>query len=123
MDLKEIGEKLVAHCNAGTEREALDTLYSDDAVSVEANPNPETGTAVTEGKAGIHGKHDWWDNAMTDTDMKAEGPFPHGDDRFAVIFSGQTTDKESGQRFDLHEVGVYTAADSKIVKEEFFYSM
>lgn len=123
MTLEDIGKALVAHCNAGTEREGLATLYADDAVSVEANPNPQTGSAVTEGLAGIIGKHDWWDSAMETHSTKATGPFPHGDDRFAVIFEADATDKESGQRFSMQEVGVYTVADGKIVREEFFYAM
>lgn len=123
MDLKTIGEALVAHCNNGTERQALDTLYAEDAVSVEANPNPQSGTAITEGRTGIHGKHDWWDNAMETHSTKADGPYLHGEDRFAVIFKADATDKESGQRFQMKEVGIYTVAGGKIVREEFFYTM
>lgn len=123
MDNKEIGEKLVAHCNAHTEREALDTLYSTDAVSVEANPNPETGSAVVEGLDGIKAKHDWWDSAMETHSYHADGPHPHGDNKFAVIFTGEATDRESGKRFELKEVAIYTTDNGKIVREEFFYSM
>lgn len=123
MDLKAIGEALVAHCNAGTEREALNTLYADNAVSVEATPNPQTGTAVTEGLDGINGKHDWWDNSMETHSAKADGPYLHGEDRFAVNFEVDATDKESGQRFTMKEVAIYTVGGGKIVKEEFFYTM
>jgi len=123
MDVRKIGDTLVSHCNAGTERDALETLYADDALSIEAAANPVTGTAITEGKTGIRGKHDWWDNAMDTHMSKADGPYPHGDDRFAVIFEADATDKESGQRFQMKEIGVYTVAQGKIIKEEFFYTM
>ncbi|MEO1701628.1 MAG: nuclear transport factor 2 family protein [Pseudomonadota bacterium] len=123
MDVKEIGEALVAHCNSGSEREALKTLYAENAVSVEPTPMEEGGSAVTEGLAGINGKHDWWDNAMETHSFNADGPYPHGDDRFAVIFEADVTDKEKDQRFQFKEIAVYTVADGKIVKEEFFFSM
>jgi len=33
------------------------------------------------------------------------------------------TFNDSGQRFKMEEVALYTVKDDKIVKEEFFYSM
>ena len=55
---------------------------------------------------------------------KTEGPYLHGDDRFAVIFEFDATNKHSGQRTQMKEVGVYTVDDGgKIVREEFYYTM
>jgi ketosteroid isomerase-like protein len=51
---------------------------------------------------------------------EVEGPFLHGDDRFAVIFDIDATDKASGQRMPMREVAVYHVADGRIVREEFF---
>ena len=66
MALKDIAEALVAHCRNGTEREALATLYADDAVSSEAmsfdGRSPDTA-----GRDGISGKHDWWDTNFETT--------------------------------------------------------
>ena len=121
--VREIADALVAHCKADTTYEALDTLYAEDAVSVEAMPNPETGSAVTESVKGIHGKHEWWDNSMDVKEMHIGGPFMHGDDRFAVTFRGDVIEKASGNPFPLDEVAVYTVKDGKIVLEEFFYTM
>ena len=55
---------------------------------------------------------------------KAEvfGPYPH-DDRFAVRFLYDITNKPSGKRMTMDEVGLFTVANGKIVKEEFFYAM
>lgn len=52
----------------------------------------------------------------------AEGPFFHGDDRFSVIFKADTTNRETGERSQMHEVAVFTVADGKIVREEFYYT-
>jgi hypothetical protein len=120
--LKTIAEKLVAHCRAGTTKKGLDELYDPDAVSVEATAMTGTDSRETIGVAGIRGKHDWWENAMEVHSASAEGPFLHGDDRFAVIFEFDATDKSSGKRTHMREVGAYTVGgNGKIVREEFYY--
>ena len=53
-------------------------------------------------------------------DHKVEGPFLHGDDRFAVIFEMETSPKAGGERTRMREVAVYHT-EGKIVREEFFY--
>ena len=123
MTIKEIGERLVNHCKNGTEAELQNTLYADNAVSVEAMPNPETGTAIVEGIEGIRGKHAWWNETMEAVKMNVHGPYPHGDSKFAVIFNGEAKTKADGKAFPIDEVAVYTVADGKIVREEFFYDM
>ncbi|MEO1550232.1 MAG: nuclear transport factor 2 family protein [Pseudomonadota bacterium] len=105
--------------NNETER-VLSELYAPDAVSVEAAAMEDRPRAV-EGVAAIRGKHAWWDETFEVHDASVEGPFPHGDDRFAVIYGIKATHKPSGQTSDMREVGVYHVADNKIVREEFFY--
>jgi ketosteroid isomerase-like protein len=121
MTLNEIANELVAGCREGRERANLDRLYAPDAVSVEAMDMG--GGRETHGVAGIHGKHDWWSDAFTTHALTVEGPFTHGDDRFAVIFGMDTTNKATGKRAQEREVGVYHVKDGKIVREEFFYSV
>lgn len=123
MELKEIAEALCAHCRSGTESEGLKTLYAEDAVSVEAFPNPQTGTAETRGVEGIHGKHEWWASNFEVHSANVQGPFLHGTDRFGVIFEMDATDNNTKQRFEMKEIAVYTVLDGKIVREEFFYNM
>jgi hypothetical protein len=122
--LKSTAEKLVAHCRAGTEQQGLKELYDPGAVSVEAMPMPGMESPETRGVEGIKGKHDWWGSAMEVHSHKEEGPYLHGDDRFAVIFEFDATNKQSGQRTQMKEVGIYTVNDAgKIVREEFYYTM
>jgi ketosteroid isomerase-like protein len=120
MTLNEIAAELVAGCREDRARENLDRLYAPDAVSVEAMDMG--GGRETVGLAGIHGKHDWWDGAVTMHELTVEGPFTHGEESFAVIFGMDTTDKATGQRTQSREVGVYHVKNDKIVREEFFYS-
>jgi ketosteroid isomerase-like protein len=119
MTLKEIADELVAGCREDRARANLTKLYAPDAVSVEAM---DMGNGrETKGLAGIDGKHQWWEDNHTITGGKVEGPFLHGEDRFAVTFAMQGTNKGDGKAFDMTEVGIYQVKDGKIVREEFFY--
>lgn len=120
MTLKEIADELVAGCREGHWRANLDKLYAADAVSVEAFAMGDMGRE-THGLAGIHGKHDWWEANHAVTGGKIDGPFLHGDDRFAVVFAVEGTTKPDGKPFSMTEVGIYHVAGGKIVREEFFY--
>ena len=117
MTPSEIANELVAGCKVGAEEANLAKLYADNAVSVEAVDNGNGRVAV--GLEAIRAKHAWWAENATMHALEVEGPFPHGDDRFAVIFRLDAT--MFGARSQMTEVGVYTAEDGKIVREEFFY--
>jgi hypothetical protein len=124
MDVKQIGEKLVALCREGKNIEAVDTLLSADAESVEAMAGPDM-PQVAKGREAIRAKNEWWVNNHEIHSGEAKGPFPNGD-RFAVIFTFDVTAKAgpmAGQRMKLEEVALYTVKDGAIVREEFFYSM
>lgn len=120
---QQIGEQLVQHCRAGDTNWCLDNLYAPDAVSVEATANPETGSAETAGLDRIRGKHAWWDASFEVHSANVDGPYPHGDDRFGVIFELDATEKATGKRNAMKELAVYHVADGKITREEFFYPM
>lgn len=120
--VQEVAEKLVGYCRTNETEKGLAELYADDAVSVEAfgqNGAPRE----THGLDGIRGKHEWWDTNFEVHSANVDGPHMSGDDRFAVVFEMDATHKESGQRSEMKEVGLYTVADGKIVREEFFYTM
>ena len=121
MALMDVAQALMGHIEAGTTRQGLDELYAPDAVSVEAAA-PD-GNRVTEGREGIKGKHDWWDANFKVHSASTEGPFPHGEEAFALIFSMDAEQLSDGMRWEMREVGVYHVKDDKIVREEFFYRM
>lgn len=119
MTLKEIAEELVDGCRNGRESENLGKLYAPDAVSVEASAQGMEREA--KGVEAIRGKHAWWNENFEMTGGSVSDPMLHGDDRFAVIFEVQGREKASGDSFDMKEVAIYSVADGKIVREEFFY--
>jgi hypothetical protein len=121
MTTKEIASRLVELCRQGKNAEALDTLYAEDAISVEAGA-PNGGERAATGRAAIRDKADWWFNNHEIHSSEVAGPWPH-DDRFIVRYKFDVTNKPSGQRFQMEEAGLYTVKNDKIVREEFFYEL
>tara|TARA_R110000850_G_scaffold13548_7_gene43874 strand:- start:149 stop:514 length:366 start_codon:yes stop_codon:yes gene_type:complete len=119
MTLQEIADELVAGVRENRAKENLGKLYAPDAVSVEALDMG--GGREVKGVDAIRAKHDWWQNTVEWLGGDVEGPFPHGDDRFAVYYTMHTRDKDSGKEHHGKEIGLYHVADGKIVREEFFY--
>jgi hypothetical protein len=119
MNTLEVGKKLVELCNQGKQFQVMETLYSQDIVSVEAQTMPGM-EATTHGLQGVIAKSKWWvDNHEVHSSV-TEGPWPNGD-RFIVKFKFDVTNKPSGKRFVMEETGLYTVQNGKIVREEFFY--
>lgn len=119
--LMKTAQTLVQYGRDDKEAQGLNELYASNAVSIEA-ADMGGGNVVTEGLDNIHGKHEWWGNAMEVHSKKIEGPYLHGDNQFSVIYELDATQKENNERMAMKEVGVYTVENGKIVKEQFFYS-
>jgi hypothetical protein len=112
MTTEEVAKKVVELVRKQAWYEALDTLYDNDIVSVEATA-PES-----RGKEEVRGKVDWWVNAMQVHSFDASEPFV-AHDCFVVQYDAEVTEKESKKRRKMSEVGVYTVKNGKIVREEF----
>ena len=121
MTTMDIANKLVELCRQGKNMESLNTLYADDAVSVEAGAS-EGMEREAKGLAAIKAKGEWWVANHEVHSANVSGPWPH-DDRFIVGFDYDVTNKPSKNRFTMQEAGLYTVKNGKIVREEFFYSM
>ena len=121
MSAIEIGAKLVALCRQGRATEAVDALYDEKIVSIEAQGSDEL-PARMEGIEAIKGKNAWWYENHELHETSAAGPFcGHREDQFAVLFEMDVTFKPTGERQKLVEVALYTVANDKIAQEEFFY--
>jgi len=116
MNTEEVATKLVELCRKGEWRKALD-LYSNDIVSVEAR-DMENMPAEMRGIDQVRGKTDWWENNMEVHNAKVTGPFV-ARDTFVVQFDIDATEKASGKRMPLSEVGIYKVKDGKVAREEF----
>src|SRR5437763_16683887 len=106
MNTEEVAKKVVELVRKQAWYEALDTLYDDNVVSVEAY-SAGGGSPETRGKEAVRRKIDWWVNAMEIYSFDASYRFV-GHDRFVVQYDADVTDKNSKQRRKLAEVGDYT---------------
>jgi hypothetical protein len=66
----------------------------------------------------VRGKTDWWEKNMQVHGTKVTGPFV-ARDTFVVEFDIDVTEKPSGKRMQLSEVGIYKVKDGKVAREEF----
>ena len=115
----EIANKLVQLCRQGKNSEAK-ALYAEDAVSVEAFMPPGS-ERTARGLAAIRAKGEWWVANHEVHSAVVAGPWPL-DDKFIVGFKYDVTNKPSGKRMTMEEMGLYTVAGGKIVREEYFYN-
>ena len=119
MNTQEIGKRYVSLCQQGKADTCLDELYAKNAVSVEAVPPPGM-ERTAKGLDAIRAKGKGWQESHVVHSAEVTGPFPN-DNRFAVHFVFDVTDKPTGQRMTMDEVGLFTIEDGKITREEFFY--
>jgi ketosteroid isomerase-like protein len=115
----EVGKKYFALIKEHKHEECLNELFAKDAVSVEAGA-PPGGERTAKGVEAIKGKSKWWNENHEVHKAEMFGPYPN-DDRFAIRFLYDITNKPSGKRLTMDEVGLFTVENGKIVKEEFFY--
>lgn len=101
----------------GQHQEAAERFNAPGIVSIEAMEGP---MARVEGAAAVKAKSEWWYGAHEVHSATSEGPYVNGD-QFAMRFSLDVTQKESGQRMQMQEIGLYTMRDGKVVEERFFY--
>lgn len=120
-EVMDVGNKLVDLCKRNETMKAVETLYSPNIESIEAEEMPNFPSKM-KGLDSIKAKNEKWarDNEVHSVDVL--GPFPAGD-RFAVVYKWDSTHKPTNKRMKFEEVALYSVKDGKIVKEEFFYKM
>jgi ketosteroid isomerase-like protein len=119
MTTSDIAKKYVSLCKEGKNGLCLDELFAKDAVSVEAAAMPGM-DRTAKGLDAIKAKSKTWGENHIVHSAEVAGPFPH-DNRFAVRFAYEVTNKPSGKRFSMDEIGLFTVENGKITREEFFY--
>jgi hypothetical protein len=119
MTTQEIAQRYVTLCQQGKFDACLEELYSKNAVSVEAAMPPGM-DKTAKGLDAIRAKGKDWQQSHVVHSAEVTGPFPN-ENRFAVRFIFDVTDKPSGKRSTMDEVGLFTIENGKITKEEFFY--
>ena len=121
--LVQTAKTLTEYCQTGQEDKGMNELYAQDCVSVEALEMPGSPMGrEAKGLDAIKAKSEWWYENNEVHSNTAEGPFLHGEDTFSLIFDMDVTEKTSGNRMQMREVGMYTVnAEGMITREAFFY--
>jgi hypothetical protein len=115
MATKDVAQGLTGLCKLGQFEEAMTRYYAPEIVSIEAFGDP----AETRGFAATLEKGKWFMDNHEVHGAETEGPYINGD-QFVVHFKIDVTEKATGKRSVLDEVGVYTVQNDKIVHERFF---
>ena len=116
MNALDLGQQLVTLYNDGQEADIVDQYYGDDIVSLE--PMGGTDMSVVEGIDALRAKHAWWYEQTTVNAVSAEGPYAGANDtQFVVRYDCDVS--QNDERIQFKELGVYTVAGGKIVREEF----
>lgn len=121
MTTQEVANKLVELCNQGNFVGAINTLYSDEIVSVESAAPPGQ-SLETKGIAEVRKRNEWWSANHEVHSVTIEGPLVAGS-HFAVTFKLDVTFKPQNKRFQMDEIAVYKVVDGKVANEEFFYNV
>lgn len=121
MNTLEVAKKYVELVKAHQNHTVLETLFAPECVSVEAGAPPGQSAEAKGVKAIAEKGKNWMENHEVHS-AKVDGPWPNGD-RFIVRFTYDVTNKPSGKRFTMEEAALFTVANGKITREEFFYAM
>src|SRR6266516_3466352 len=117
MNTEEVAKKVVELTRKQAWKEAIDTLYDKDIVSVEAR-TMDGSSPEARGIEAVRGKTDWWLENMQVHSAKVSGPFV-AHDRFVVQYDIDVTDKNSKKRMQMSAVGDYRGKSGQLVREEF----
>jgi len=118
MTTTEVANKLVELCRQGKIDEVQETLFSDDAQSIEANEM--MGPKVVTGLDAIKAKSIAFQESVEEFHSATiSDPIVAGNS-FAITWALEATFKGLG-RTTIQEVCVYQVKDGKIILEQFFY--
>src|SRR5262245_24091643 len=111
MTTAEVAAEFVSLCRANKYVEAIEKLYDDQILSIEAADYQGMGREL-HGKRAVLTKNQAWFTDNQVHSASVAGPFV-SPERFAVVFDFDWTMKATGNRTKLSEVAVYTVAHGK----------
>lgn len=117
MKIDEIAQYFVHWRNEGDGNKIRMELYSPDIESIEEGNTTDIG--LVRGMSGLGKKGQGLKQQFEVHNIKASAPVV-ADNWFSIKFEIDTTDKKSGNRSILSEIGVYKVESGKIVKEHYF---
>jgi hypothetical protein len=114
MEIQQIAEEVVKLIREGKNKEAKDTFYADDIVSIEGNGDK------LEGIEAIHQKSADWASQVSEVHSASVSDPLIAADHFALNIKMDISYK-NGYRAVMDEIAVYEVSNGKIVFEKFFF--
>lgn len=118
MNTQELANAVVAYNREGKFPQVFQDLYAEGFTSREMPGSPNE---LTTGLEEVSKKGEWWEMNFDMHEVKVSDPLV-ADDWFAIRYWMDTTDKNTGERTESSELGVYRVKDGKVVSEQFFYN-
>ena len=119
-ELMQIGQQLIEACLNKTDKE-FDVLSR--LCLGRGDGHAGHGQQRICGLEAIEGKNDWWTSNNEVHELNIQGPYVHGDNKITLVFQMDVSDKNTGERVQMQEVGQYFVnQDGKIQREEFSYA-
>lgn len=118
MTTLEIANRLIALCREGKNKDAINELFAENAVSIECNET--IGEKLVNGKFGILEKQDNFANMLEEFHGQEISEPIVGGNHFSISWSIDVTFKGQ-ERMQMSEICVYKIENQKIVSEQFFY--
>jgi hypothetical protein len=118
MTIQEVANKLVELCRQSKIDEVHNTLFADNATSIEANEM--MGPKVVEGLDAIKAKAVAFQEGVEEFHSATLSEPIIAGNHFAITWAMDATFKGQG-RMTIEEICVYHVHDGKIVLEQFFY--
>ena len=116
--VSEVANQLADYCRKGDFEKAMQEFYAPEILSVEACEMPGM-PRETKGLQAVLKKGQQWIAAHEIHRVEVNGPLV-SETEFALQFTMDVTDKQSGQRFTMKEIAVYQVSDGKIVRRTVF---
>ena len=120
MTTQEVANRLVELCREGKHEQAVQELYSPNIVSVEPEGAPNR---IVKGLEAIAEKGKNFENKIEKMNTSIVSDPIVAENFFSCTMLMNVQMKGVPVPVDMDEVCVYTVNDSKIVKEEFFYTV
>lgn len=119
MTTQQVADRLIGLCRQGQYEQAISELYAPDAISVEPEGVPDR---IVQGLDQIHAKGEAFNSKIEKVNSSFVSDPVVADNFFSCSMLMNVNMKGMPIAINMNEVCVYTVANGKITKEEFFYT-
>ena len=120
MSTMELAQAIKQCVQKNEPKTAYTQYFAADMVTVESMAGPD-GKRDMDGLEAALAKGEMWDQMMETHSIEVSEPLV-AENHFVLKFCFDVTNRQSGNRAKLEELGIYTVKDGKVVREEFFYT-